>query len=148
MVSLWHVRNLQKIRWESGFKSSFLKFFWHVWEVNKKSRHFQSLYFSFSQMVSSRSFLSSKSFSSSLSFNEELFKKIEMKNNICFNFVITTVKPLQFFNFDEIEEGVVNIVNFKVNVQNTLQTMQSTPTLLKVGITCGLHKHEQCNIYN
>jgi hypothetical protein len=133
MVSLWHVRNLQKFRWESGFESSFLKKNWHVWEVNKKSRHFQSLYFSFSQMVSSCSFFSSKSFSLSLSFDEKLFKKIEMKNNICFNFVITTIKPLQFFNFDEIEEGVVSIVNFKVNVQNTLQKMQSTPTLLKVG---------------
>jgi FtsZ-binding cell division protein ZapB len=67
----------------------------------------------------------------SSSFDEELFEKIEVKNNICFNFAITTIKLLEFFNFDEIEEDVVSVVNFKVNVQDALQTMQPTPTLLK-----------------
>jgi hypothetical protein len=81
-----------------------LRHFWHVWEVNKRSFHFQSLYFSFSQIVSSHASFSSKKFSLSYNFDEELFEKIEMKNNICFNFIITIIKSLEFFNFDEMEE--------------------------------------------
>lgn len=27
-----------------------------------------------------------------------------MKNNICFNFAITNIKSLEFFNFDEMED--------------------------------------------